>query len=181
MAAPTSIVPRSCPDGILGRMDDLSQAAGLDFGAILDAAPDGMVLVETDGRILLANQEMEALFGYSRAELVGQPVEMLVPRESRQGHPTLRDGYMQESRARGMAGGRILSGVCKDGTRLPVSISLSVIDAGGKQVVLATVRDLTVQAGRPPNFAAVTWNRPCCCGQPRLPPRPRPWTTPCGV
>ncbi len=127
-------------------MDDLSNAAGLDFRAILDAAPDGMVLVETDGRILLANQEMEALFGYSREELIGQPVEMLVPRASRQGHPELRDSYMQESQARGMAGGRILSGLRKDGTPLPISISLSVTHAGAKEVVLATVRDLTVQA-----------------------------------
>ena len=105
-----------------------------------------MLLVETDGRILLANQEMEGLFGYSSDELVGQPVEMLVPRQFRQGHPGLRDGYMQESRARGMAGGRILSGLCKDGSALPVSISLSVVNAGATPVVLATVRDLTVQA-----------------------------------
>jgi PAS domain S-box-containing protein len=127
-------------------MADQSSAGELDFGAILDAAPDGMVLVCPDGKILLANHEMGALFGYARDELIGQPIEALVPRGSRQKHPALRDGYMRDSRARGMAGGRVLAGLCKDGTRIPVSISLSVVPTGGRDVVLATVRDLTVIA-----------------------------------
>ena len=127
-------------------MSDALNNDGLDFGALLNAAPDAMAVVDEDGRILMVNEQMLNLFGYTRSELVGQSVEMLMAEQFRGHHPELRGGYMSDSQPRGMSGGRTLTARRKDGSDVSVAISLSVITLDGRRLVVTAVRDLTYQA-----------------------------------
>ena len=111
--------------------------------AILDAAPDGMLVVAPDGTILLANSQVEVLFGYPRPELLGAPVELLVPAQHRDGHPAHRDRYRAEPRTRPMGAGLDLSGRRKDGSEFPAEISLSPLQLGEGRVTIAAIRDVT--------------------------------------
>src|SRR5258708_6934044 len=86
---------------------------------VLDAAPSGMVMIDREGRILLVNAQTEALFGYSRAELLGQPVELLVPERFRNDHPGQRSGFFADPVVRSMGAGRDLYGRRKDGSEFP--------------------------------------------------------------
>jgi PAS domain S-box-containing protein len=113
------------------------------FAGLLEAAPDAMVCVDRDGRIALANAQTERLFGYGRDELVGQPIEMLVPDEARDAHPRHRAGYVADPRPRPMGAGMELAGRRRDGTTFPAEISLSAIDTDQGILVSAAVRDAT--------------------------------------
>jgi PAS domain S-box-containing protein len=95
------------------------------FRALLEAAPDGVVTVNQAGQIILVNAQIERLFGYGRAELTGQAIELLVPERHRGGHALHRGGYMQDPRTRFMGAGLELAGRRKDGTEFPVEVSLS--------------------------------------------------------
>src|SRR5215210_2679104 len=94
---------------------NVAQALEANVPAFLEAAPDAMVIVGQDGRILLINGQAERLFGYGRAELVGRPVEFLVPARYREHHPAHRTGYFAGPRARPMGAGVDLYGLRKDG------------------------------------------------------------------
>jgi hypothetical protein len=113
------------------------------FAGLLEAAPDAMVCVERDGRITLVNAQTERLFGYSRDELVGQPVEMLVPDAVRGIHPGLRAGYTASPQPRPMGAGADLAGRRRDGSTFPAEISLSAIDTDDGLLITAAVRDVT--------------------------------------
>ena len=113
------------------------------FRGLLEAAPDAMVCVGTDGRIALVNAQTERLFGYGRIELIGQPVEMLVPDAVRDAHPSHRAGYVTDPRPRPMGAGMELAGRRRDGTTFPAEISLSAIDTDEGILVTAVVRDVT--------------------------------------
>src|SRR5260370_42110 len=104
-----------------------------------------MVCVDASGRIALVNAQTERLFGYGRDELVGQPVEILVPDAVRPAHPGHRAGYMADSRPRPMGAGMQLAGRRRDGTPFPAEISLSAIDTEQGILVSAAVRDVTAQ------------------------------------
>ncbi|HEX2646297.1 MAG TPA: PAS domain S-box protein, partial [Candidatus Dormibacteraeota bacterium] len=95
---------------------DAHKAVEANIPAFLEAAPDAMVVVGQDGRILLINGQAERLFGYKRIELVGQPVEVLVPARYREKHPAHRAGFFTDPRPRPMGAGFDLYGVRKDGT-----------------------------------------------------------------
>src|SRR5690348_10471990 len=112
------------------------------FVGLLEAAPDAMVCVDGDGRIALVNAQAERLFGYSRQELAGQPVEILVPDAARAIHPRHRAGYLAEPKPRPMGAGMELAGRRKDGTTFPAEISLSAIDTDEGILVTAAVRDV---------------------------------------
>jgi PAS domain S-box-containing protein len=122
---------------------DAALAIETDFPAFLEAAPDALVIVGHAGRILLINGQAERLFGYARAELVGQPVEILVPARFRDHHPTHRTGYGATPRPRPMGAGVDLSGVRKDGSEFPAEISLGPVRTAQGVLVMAAIRDVT--------------------------------------
>ena len=113
------------------------------FRGIVEAAPDGIVLVNPGGQISMINPQTEHMFGYSQQELIGQPVEILVPDRFRKGHIDHRSAYSKRLVARPMGEGLELYAVRKDGSELPVEISLSPIETVDGTVILTTIRDLT--------------------------------------
>ena len=113
------------------------------FAWLLEAAPDAMVCVDAEGRIMLVNAQTERLFGYHRDELIGQPVEVLVPNAVRDVHPSHRAGYVADPRPRPMGAEMELAGRRRDGTTFPAEISLSAIDTEEGILVSAAVRDVT--------------------------------------
>ncbi|MBF8279142.1 MAG: hypothetical protein HW385_574, partial [candidate division NC10 bacterium] len=110
---------------------------------LLEAAPDAMVINNSKGEIVLINAQAEQLFGYSREELLGQPVELLVPERLRSQHREHRVRYFEAPRLRGMGAGLTLYGLRKDGTELPVDISLGPCEIEGEILVLSAIRDIT--------------------------------------
>jgi diguanylate cyclase len=114
------------------------------FADLYEFSPDALVTTDSEGVIKMINRQAETLFGWSRTELVGRPIELLVPEESRRAHIGLRGGFMRSPMLRAMGTGRAeLSVQRKDGTRLPVEISLSPMESEGSRTVLAAVRDVT--------------------------------------
>ncbi len=116
------------------------------FRGLLEAAPDAIVGVDVEGRIRLVNAQAEALTGYTREELLGQPVEILVPLDLREAHPGHRDRYFAEPRTRPMGAGLDLVARRKDGVEVPVEISLSSIETASGRLVSAAIRDVTERA-----------------------------------
>ncbi len=113
------------------------------FEQLLDFAPDAIVGVDRDGRIVLANAQTETLFGYARAELVGELVELLVPERFRGVHPGHRDGYFADPRMRPMGADLELFGRRRDGSEFTAEISLSSLETEQGILGLAAVRDVT--------------------------------------
>jgi PAS domain S-box-containing protein len=117
--------------------------AEVSFRAVVESAPSGMVMIDRRGKIVLVNKETERLFGYSRLELLGQPIEKLVPERFRGGHPGFRADFFAHPQTRAMGAGRDLYGVRKDGVEIPVEIGLNPIETDEGLFVLASVVDIT--------------------------------------
>jgi PAS domain S-box-containing protein len=113
------------------------------FRAILNAAPDAMIITSRSGDILLANTQAEKLFGYRTAEMRGLQVETLLPEPLRANHIRQRNNFFEEPKARPMGTGFEMSGLRKDGTEFPVEVSLSPLEFDRMLVAVAAVRDLT--------------------------------------
>ncbi len=122
------------------------RAAERKFEQFLEFAPDAIVGVAQSGKVVLANQQAEALFGYRREELIGRPVEVLVPRRFRDAHPAHRRGYFSEPRTRPMGAGVELFAMRKDGSEFPAEISLSSIETEDGILATAAVRDISERA-----------------------------------
>lgn len=120
--------------------DDLEETR---YRAVFDASPDGIVITDADGTIRDVNPMAEELFGYDRSELLGEPVEMLVPRDSRGAHRRHREAYADDPSPRPMGIGMELRGRRADGSEVPVEISLSPLVEDGERFVVATIRDVT--------------------------------------
>ena len=115
------------------------------FRLVVEASPSGIVLMNGEGRVVLVNAETERLFGYTREELTGQPVEMLVPERLRGDHPAYRAGFLAAPRARAMGFGRELFARRKDGTEFTAEIGLSPVPHEDGPLVLAAVVDVTAR------------------------------------
>jgi rsbT co-antagonist protein RsbR len=113
------------------------------FRGLLEAAPDAMVIVRPDGRIALVNAQTEQFFGYAREEILGQPVEILVPDRFHHVHSSQRVGYFAHPRPRPMGLGLELFARRKDGSEFPVEISLSPMETMDGSLVIAAIRDIT--------------------------------------
>src|SRR5438552_11950739 len=113
------------------------------FRRVVEAAPNAMIMVNHEGQITLANQQAEKTFGYPREELLGRPIEMLVPERLRSGHQGFRHDYLCDPQARPMGVGRELFGRRKDGSEVPVEIGLSPIRTSKGLLVLASIVDIT--------------------------------------
>lgn len=113
------------------------------FRQVVEAAPNAMVMVNRDGLIELVNTQTERVFGYTRQELLGQPVEVLVPERFRGQHPGLRRGFLGAPLSRPMGAGRDLYGLRKDGSEVPIEIGLNPIETNEGMKVLSSIVDIS--------------------------------------
>lgn len=113
------------------------------FRAVVEGAPNAIVMVDERGIITLINSQTEKLFGYGREELLGQPIEKLIPERFRRGHPSLRSGYSRDPQMRPMGAGRDLYGLRKDGVEVPVEIGLNPITTCEGRFELASIIDIS--------------------------------------
>jgi hypothetical protein len=111
--------------------------------ALLESASEGIVVADAAGRIVLVNARTEAMFGYERSELIGQPIEALVPLSLRERHVAHRVTFMTEPRSRSMGRGLDLTGLRKDGTEFPIEVSLSFAQTDEGVRVIAFVTDIS--------------------------------------
>ncbi len=112
------------------------------FAQLLDTAPDAIVVVGDDGKIVLVNLQTEKLFGYTRGEMHGQPLSMLVPERFRQAHPMHERRYFQNPSIRPMGSGLELYGRKKCGEEIPIEVSLSPLRTANGMIVSAAIRDI---------------------------------------
>jgi PAS domain S-box-containing protein len=113
------------------------------FAALLESAPDGVAIVDQTGEIVLVNKQTEALFGYTREELIGQKIELLLPARFHDRHLVHRGSYFSDARTRPMGADLKLAGLRKDGSEFPVDISLSAVDTDEGRLATAFIRDVT--------------------------------------
>lgn len=142
-ASPVVIKNRAC---ILGVFHDTSERKRAEerFRALLESAPDAMMIHSSDGRIQIVNAQVEILFGYTRNELIGQTMEMLMPERFRCRHEQHRKAYTPTSKPRpmGVAGMELLA-LHRDGREIPVEISLSNLGTDDHTLVISSIRDIT--------------------------------------
>lgn len=130
---------------VLSVIVDISARKRLEqrFRQVVQEAPNAMIMVNAEGRIMLFNRQAEQTFGYEQHQMIGQLMELLVPQRFRQAHPSLRSGYHSNPEARPMGAGRELYGLHKDGSEFPVEIGLNPIDTEEGTMVLAAIVDIT--------------------------------------
>lgn len=113
------------------------------FRLVVESAPSAMVMINHSGVIEMVNAQAERVFGYKRVELLGQPVEMLVPERFRRNHPQLRQSFYSDPQSRPMGAGRDLFGLRKDGSEFPVEIGLNPIETEDGPMVLSAIVDIS--------------------------------------
>lgn len=113
------------------------------FQQVVESSPNAIVMIRATGQIEMVNSQAERVFGYTRDELLGKPVEMLAPARFRGHHPELRRSFFNDLHSRPMGAGRDLYGLRKDGTEFPVEIGLNPIETEGGTMVLSTIVDIS--------------------------------------
>lgn len=124
------------------RFSDANNTADM-MRLAVEASPNGMVMTNQEGHIIMVNSATEKLFGYSREELIGHPIEKLIPQRFRQHHPEYREVYIKELKSRPMGHGSDLYGLRKDGREFPVEVGLNPVKTEQGVLVLAAIVDLT--------------------------------------
>ena len=130
---------------VLSSFGDIVAQRGADarFRGLLESAPDGIVVVDANGVIVIVNSQTERMFGYTRAQLVGQRIELLVPGRFHPAHIGDRTAYVSDPHTRPMGAGRALMGLTRTGTEFPVEISLSPLRTAQGLLVMSIIRDIT--------------------------------------
>ena len=113
------------------------------FRRVVESAPNAIVMIGPTGLIEMVNAETERVFGYTRNELLGKPVEMLVPERHRPKHPGLRTSFFADPKSRPMGAGRDLHGLRRDGSEFPVEIGLNPIQTEEGTMVLSAIVDIS--------------------------------------
>jgi PAS domain S-box-containing protein len=140
------LVPQALAFPSLASLEQVNvtlQASEQKFKGLLESAPDAMIIVNREGRIEVINAQTERLFGYSRTELLGKSVDILVPERFRAKHDAHRQGFFRAPKTREMGAGLELYGLRKDGTEFPVEISLSPLQTKDGILVSSAIRDVT--------------------------------------
>jgi PAS domain S-box-containing protein len=133
--------PPSCP--IVSAVPHQAQLGESSFRRVVEWAPSAMVMIDSDGIMVLVNAQTELMFGHSREALIGQSIEMLVPERFRNHHRQFRAGFFGDPAPRPMGAGRDLAGCRSDGSEFPVEIGLNPIETEAGAMVLASIVDIS--------------------------------------
>jgi PAS domain S-box-containing protein len=130
---------------VLGSVVDITERkrAAEQFLQVIESTPNGMLMVDCEGKIVLVNAQIEKTFGYSRDELLGQSIELLIPQRFHTHHPNYRNDFFANPSTRAMGAGRDLFGLRKDGSEFPVEIGLNPLETEQGMMVLGTIVDIT--------------------------------------
>lgn len=141
---------------------DISTRKQMDerFRLVVESAPSAMVMINRSGSIEMVNAQAERVFGYQRSELLGQPVEMLVPERFRRQHPGLRQSFYSDPHSRPMGAGRDLFGLRRDGSEFPVEIGLNPIETEDGPMVLSAIVDISARKHLEERFRRVVESAP---------------------
>ena len=156
--------PIETEDGtmVLSAIVDITSRKRLEerFRQVVESAPNAMVMINGRGYIEIVNAQTERVFGYSRKELLGQPIEMLVPERFRAAHPGLRGSFFTKPVSRPMGAGRDLYGLKKDGSEFPIEIGLNPIETEEGTMVLSAIVDITSRKRLEERFRQVVESAP---------------------
>ncbi len=130
---------------VLASIIDITERKKADdrFRLAVEAAPNAMIMVDSSGKIVMANKQTEKLFGYDRDQLLGNQIESLVPERFRAQHPGMRAGFLTNPKVRSMGAGRDLYGRKSNGEEVPIEIGLTPVESGTEIFVLASIIDIT--------------------------------------
>jgi PAS domain S-box-containing protein len=130
---------------VVGEVEDMTQRQRTEkmFQLVVESAPNAIVMVNSENRIVLVNSQTERYFGYRRDELLGKPIEVLIPERLREHHPDYVKRFKSEHNARPMGLGRDLFGLRKDGSEFPVEVGLSPVETGQELLILSAIVDIS--------------------------------------